>query len=102
MHRDGASIVRNNFPASLQPRRKRLTRALYASILHALFLILLCPLSARAQVSASLSGIVTDPSGAPLPAAAGTTKNLEPAAVANTVTDDAGRYQVDSLPLGQS
>ena len=101
MHRDGASIVRNNFPASLQPRRKRLTRALYASILHALFLILLCLLPARAQVSASLSGIVTDPSGAPVPAAAVTTKNLETAAVRNTATDDAGRYQVVSLPVGQ-
>src|SRR6202007_1332232 len=44
---------------------------------------------------------VTDPSGAPVPAAAVTIKNLETAAARNTVTDDAGRYQVASLPVGQ-
>jgi carboxypeptidase family protein len=101
MHRNAALIVRNNFPASLPPRRKQLTQALYASILHVLFLTLLCLPPARAQVSASLSGIVTDPTGAPVPAASITAKNLETAAVRNTVTDDAGRYQVFPLPVGQ-
>jgi len=101
MHGNAVSIVRNNFPASLQPHRKRLTPALYASILHALLLTLLCLPPALAQMSASLSGIVTDPSGAPVPAAAVTIKNLETAAARNTVTDDAGRYQVASLPVGQ-
>jgi hypothetical protein len=101
MHGKAVSVVRNIFPASLKPRRKRLTPALCASILHALLLTLLCLPPALAQVSASLSGIVTDPSGAPVPAAAVTIKNLETAAARNTVTDDAGRYQVASLPVGQ-
>ena len=55
----------------------------------------------RAQVAASITGIVTDPSGAPVPAATVTTKNLETAAVRTATTDDFGRYLVLSLPVGQ-
>ncbi|HVS90099.1 MAG TPA: carboxypeptidase-like regulatory domain-containing protein [Candidatus Acidoferrum sp.] len=101
MQRNGASLVRTNFPASPRLRRERLTRLFCPSILHALSLTLLCLLPAHAQVSATLSGIVTDPSGAPVPAAAVTAKNLETAAVRSTVTDDAGRYQVLSLAVGE-
>jgi hypothetical protein len=57
--------------------------------------------SAHAQVSASITGIVTDPSGAPVPAAAVTAKNTETGAERSSVTDDAGRYQIVSLPVGQ-
>jgi hypothetical protein len=57
--------------------------------------------AAHAQVSASLTGVITDPSGAPVPAAAVTTKNLETGAVRSTVTDDAGRYRVLALPVGE-
>jgi hypothetical protein len=56
---------------------------------------------AQAQVSASLSGQVTDPSGAVVPASAVTAKNTETGAVRTTITDDAGRYQVLSLPVGE-
>ena len=101
MHGNGASKVWANFPANLRPRSQRLLRLFCPSILHALFLTLLYLPSAYAQVSASLSGIVTDPSGAPVPAAAVTAKNLETAAVRNAVTDDGGRYQVLSLAVGQ-
>jgi carboxypeptidase family protein len=101
MRSNGASMVCTNFPASLRPRRQRLLRLFSASVLRALFLTLLCLPSAYAQVSASLSGVVTDPSGAPVPAAAVTAKNLETSAVRSTVTDDAGRYQVLSLAVGQ-
>ncbi len=55
----------------------------------------------RAQVAASITGIVSDPSGAPVPAATVTTKNLETAAVRTAPTDDSGRYLVLSLPVGQ-
>ena len=101
MHSNGASKVWTNFPANLRPRSQRLLRLFCPSILHALFLTLLYLPSAYAQVSASLSGIVTDPSGAPVPAAAVTAKNLETAAVRNAVTDDGGRYQVLALSVGQ-
>src|SRR6267154_2263592 len=66
------------------------TRRCLASL--ALVLLMLgCLPSARAQVSASIKGTVTDPSGAPVPTGA----------VRNSVTDEAGRYLVLSLPLGE-
>jgi Carboxypeptidase regulatory-like domain len=66
-----------------------------------LFVMMLCLPPARAQVSASIKGVVTDPSGAPVPAAAVTTKNTETGAVRSSVTDDAGRYQIVWLAVGQ-
>lgn len=58
-------------------------------------------LPAHAQVSASITGIVTDPSGAPVPSASVQTKNLETGAIRDGSTDDAGRYLVLSLPVGE-
>jgi len=66
-----------------------------------LFLMLFCLPSARAQISASIKGIVTDPSGAPVPSATVKTKNLETRAIRSNITDDAGRYLVLSLPVGE-
>jgi len=57
--------------------------------------------TARAQVAASIAGIVTDESGAPISAAAVTAKNLETGALRTATTDDAGRYLVLSLVVGQ-
>ena len=57
--------------------------------------------SACAQVSASLSGTVTDQSGATLSGSAVTAKNVDTGAVRGTVTDAEGRYQFFSLPVGQ-
>ena len=56
---------------------------------------------AWAQVGASLSGIVQDPSKAAVPAAAVTIKNVGTGALRNTTTDAAGRYQVALLPVGE-
>ena len=61
----------------------------------------ICAQSVRAQVSASITGVVTDPSGAPISAATVTAKNLETGAVRIASTDDAGRYLVLSLPLAR-
>src|SRR6267143_1265044 len=80
--------------------RSNWTRPCLASLAFVL-LMLGCLPSARAQVSASIKGIVTDPSGAPVPAAAVRAKNLETGALRNSVTDEAGRYLVLSLPLGE-
>jgi hypothetical protein len=55
----------------------------------------------RAQVSASITGVVTDSSGARIPAAAVTVKNVETGAVRNTFTGAAGGYQVLALPVGE-
>jgi hypothetical protein len=66
------------------------------------FFVMLCGWSpAQAQVSATIKGFVTDPSGAPVPSAAVQTKNVETGAVRNSSTDDAGRYLVVSLPVGE-
>ncbi|HXN49932.1 MAG TPA: carboxypeptidase regulatory-like domain-containing protein [Bryobacteraceae bacterium] len=57
--------------------------------------------SACAQVSASLSGTVTDPSGAALSGAAVAAKNVDTEAVRTTVTNAEGRYQFFSLAVGE-
>src|SRR6267378_976609 len=66
-----------------------------------LFMMLSCLPSARAQISASIKGIVTDPSGAPVPSATVKAKNLETGAIRSSLTNDAGRYLVLSLPVGE-
>lgn len=55
----------------------------------------------RAQVEASITGTVTDVSGAAMPAATVTVKNVENGFVRTTTTDADGRYDVFSLPLGR-
>jgi hypothetical protein len=66
-----------------------------------LFLLLATVPTARAQVSASIKGTVTDPAGAPIPSADVKAKNLETGAVRSSLTDDVGRYLVLSLPVGE-
>src|SRR5579863_4200938 len=68
---------------------------------HRTLLFLLCAVSLRAQVSANLSGTVTDPSGAVVSAAAVTAKNTDTGVSREAVSDSAGHYQLFSLPLGQ-
>ncbi len=66
----------------------------------ALLLLLACPSTAAAQVSAALSGVVTDASGSVVAAASITVTSVETAAVRRTTTDAAGRYQVPELAVG--
>jgi len=54
---------------------------------------LLIGLPLPAQVSAGLSGAVTDPTGAVIPAATITVKNIDTGSTRAVVTDAAGRYQ---------
>src|ERR1700731_5150248 len=70
-------------------------------IIPALLMMLTCLPSALAQSSASIKGIVTDPSGAPVSAATVTAKNTETGAVRSASTDDAGWYQIVWLAVGQ-
>ena len=89
---------------SLADSRRRAVRSNEAQrrlTLLTLFTMLSGLPSARAQVSASIKGIVTDPSGAPVPAATVTTKNTETGAARSAITDDAGRYQIVWLAVGQ-
>jgi Carboxypeptidase regulatory-like domain len=66
-----------------------------------LSLLLLCPLPAGAQVSASLSGRVTDPSGAAVSGATVTATDLGTGIVRTAVTDQSGMYQLLSLLIGR-
>ena len=63
-----------------------------------LFLLLASP--ALAQVSATLSGTITDQSGGLVPAAVVTVTNVDTGASRRTVSDAAGQYQFPSLPVG--
>ena len=64
-------------------------------------LAFLCGSVAFGQVSATLSGTVTDPSGAAVGAAAITVLNVGTGVSRNTATDNAGRYDVYALPAGE-
>ena len=71
-------------------------------ILSLLFFVLLANVPRlHAQVSASITGVITDTSGARVPAAAISVKNVETGASRSSVSDDAGRYQVLALPVGE-
>jgi Carboxypeptidase regulatory-like domain/TonB-dependent Receptor Plug Domain len=63
-------------------------------------LVLACACGAWAQTSSSLTGLVSDPSGAAVVAASVTVTNADTGAERITVTDETGRYQVLSLPVG--
>jgi Carboxypeptidase regulatory-like domain len=58
-------------------------------------------LSASAQVGASLSGVITDQTGAVLAGVDVSLKNLDTGVTRTTTTDDAGRYYASDLPLGR-
>ncbi len=66
-----------------------------------ILLACLFAVSLHAQVSAVLSGTVTDASGAAIPGALVKVTNVDTAAVRSTPTDPEGRYQFSSLPVGQ-
>jgi predicted porin len=91
-------------------RWKTLTRAGYvptaASLLLAQPFLLLLWLAmgafpAWAQTGASLSGVVTDQTGAALPNVAVTIKNVDAAETRTIATDGGGHYQASGLPPGR-
>lgn len=75
----------------------RLARSLPACLLSAM----LVATTGFAQLSASLSGRIVDPSGAAVPGAAVAVKNIETGVVRAAISEGTGRYLVLSLPIGQ-
>ena len=73
----------------------------FAAVPGCLFVFLVFASRTPAQVLAAISGRVTDPSGAAVSGATITAKNLETEAVRTANTDDAGRYLVLSLAVGE-
>ena len=71
-----------------------------AIIAVALLLALCIAPSACAQVSASLSGFVSDPSGAAVPSANVTATNTETGVSRTAGSDAVGRYLIVALPVG--
>lgn len=63
--------------------------------------LLICATRASAQVSANITGSVTDQSGALVAGAMVRATNTETGAMRTGATDGAGRYQLLSLPVGQ-
>src|SRR6266851_2735176 len=87
VHRDEALRFRN-------------ARSWYGVVSVCLLLLMAAPSRATAQVSAAISGVVSDASGAAIAAATVAAKNLETGAVRTTATDTAGRYQLPELAVG--
>src|SRR5579862_7083258 len=79
----------------------RRLRRVCATFVSWVVLALLCAPWSSAQVSASVTGSVTDLSGAPVASAIVTARNLETGAARTITTDDGGRYLVLSLPVGK-
>ena len=65
-----------------------------------IFLQLIVASALFAQVSATLSGTVTDQSGAAVSGADITATDLETGAIRTTSTGEAGQYKIFSLPIG--
>ena len=81
------------------PRAHRFLR-FFSWFLLFLCLFFLYLLPAAGQVTANLSGRVTDQTGAAITGAAVTAKNVGTGLTRNTITDQAGRYQLVALPIG--
>lgn len=76
------------------------SRTVCVSLLVWLLLDLCIPF-ASAQVSATLSGVVTDQLGAAVSGAAVTAQSMDTGLSRSTVTDQTGRYRLFALPVGQ-
>jgi hypothetical protein len=79
---------------------KALHSATYYICIFAASLALPCALEAQ-QVTASIQGQVLDPSGAPVPGANITAKDLDRGTTSTTVTNSDGIYTVPRLPIGR-
>ncbi len=59
-----------------------------------------CASAQVSQVNGTISGVITDPNGAPVPDAAIVATNIETGFDRNAQSNDRGEYQVPLLPLG--
>ncbi|MGA7343008.1 MAG: carboxypeptidase-like regulatory domain-containing protein [Terracidiphilus sp.] len=82
-------------------RRKRLARPCPFIRFSALFVVLSCAPFAVAQTGSSLSGSVSDSSGAGIASAEVEVTNVNTGLERATTTDSAGRFQIPALPVGE-
>ncbi len=76
-------------------------RQAYVFIAAVVFLLLSSLIFAQAQTGTSLSGVVTDQTGAALRNVTVTVRNVDTGATRTITTDGDGRYQTSGLPLGR-
>ena len=76
-------------------------RKLHSAILVAMFLLALCVVSANAQTTgnASMSGVVTDPTGAVVPGATVQIQNPVSQYSRTTTTDGTGQFSFTNVPV---
>lgn len=79
--------------------RLRAGRCFWSLVVN-LLMLFAGPARGLSQVTAEISGRVEDASGAVVSGAAVTVQSLETGSTRTTITDEAGRYRVLSLPLG--
>src|ERR1700730_16871927 len=94
-------MIRDANPGKNQPEFRATLRFSFILAAGCLFSFLLFAPRSQAQVSAAISGRVTDPTGALVSGAKVTANNLETLAARTTVTDEAGRYSILLLPVGE-
>ena len=79
----------------------KVDRQCLAAVLLVTTALLITPRECWAQTGASLSGVVTDQSGAALRDVAVTIKNVDTGATRTIATDGGGHYQASGLPPGR-
>ena len=92
--------LRIEFEGNLAGSRPAANTSTYRFSLLALLFVCLGVCSSAAQVSASLSGVITDQSGTAVSAASVTAKNLDTGVSRTVPTDQGGRYRFFALPVG--
>src|SRR5262245_49160943 len=76
-------------------------RRIFWSFVVAALVVFVLPVHLPAQVGGTISGLVDDQTGAVLPGATISIKNVETGAVRTVVSDEAGRYYAPNLSLGE-
>ena len=71
------------------------------SILTMALVVLLAPHAMAQDVSAGITGTVTDPSAAPIPNATVTARDVDRGTISKTETSDEGIYNFSRLPVGR-
>jgi hypothetical protein len=100
MNPSGGLPFWDNGCAKVRRAAGRIAGRLGFSLVLALLVLFAAQPSVRAQ-SASVKGIVTDPSGAPIGSAEVVARNIETGAVRSSITDEGGRYQLLALTIGE-
>src|ERR1700742_4713446 len=75
-------------------------RIFFRSVFHAAFILLLCSAQLYGAITGTISGVVSDPSGAAMPGVTVTATNQLTGVVSTVVTDDKGFYSFPALAVG--